>query len=77
MEPEEALSQRQIEILALIAEGHTYKEVASKLFISERAVKYQMADILRQLQLQTRRQAIAYARKAGLGKENKRQDVSG
>ncbi|KUO73051.1 MAG: hypothetical protein APF77_20480 [Clostridia bacterium BRH_c25] len=66
---EEALSQRQIEILALIAGGYTYKEVASKLFIGERTVKYQMADILKQLHLQNRRQAIDYARKAGLGKE--------
>lgn len=71
VEPEDALSQRQIKILALIAEGYTYKEVASKLFVSERTIKYQMADILRQLHLKTRRQAIAYARKAGLGKENK------
>lgn len=71
VEPEDALSQRQIKILALIAEGYTYKEVASKLFVSERTIKYQMADILRQLQLKTRRQAIAYARKAGLGKENR------
>ena len=69
VEPEYALSQRQIKILALIAEGYTYKEVASKLFVSERTIKYQMADILKQLQLKTRRQAIAYARKAGLGKE--------
>lgn len=71
VELEEALSQRQIKILALIAEGYTYKEVASKLFVSERTIKYQMADILRQLQLKTRRQAIDYARKAGLGKEDK------
>lgn len=70
-ELEDALSQRQIKILALIAEGYTYKEVASKLFVSERTIKYQMADILRQLQFKTRRQAIAYARKAGLGKENR------
>jgi len=72
---EEVLSQRQIEILALIARGYTYKEVASKLFISERTVKYQMADILKQLQLKTRHQAIAYARKAGLGKENERRET--
>jgi len=70
VKPEEYLSKRQIEILALIAKEYTYKEVASKLFISERTVKYQMADILKILQLQTRRQAIAYAREVGLGKES-------
>jgi len=67
--PEEYLSKRQIEILSLVANEYTYKEVASRLFISERTVKYEMADILRILHLQTRRQAIAYARKAGLGAE--------
>nr|WP_242854442.1 histidine kinase N-terminal 7TM domain-containing protein [Oxobacter pfennigii] len=69
VDPEKYLSKRQIEILTLIAKEYKYKEVASKLFISERTVKYQMAEILRILQLQNRRQAIAYARKAGLGKE--------
>ncbi len=67
-DPKEYLSKRQIEILSLIAEGCTYKEVASQLFISERTVKYQMAEIIKLLRLQDRRQAIAYARKAGLVK---------
>jgi len=70
VDPEESLSPRQVEILALITGGYTYKEVASQLFISERTVKYQMADILKQLHLQNRSQAIAYARKTGLVKEN-------
>lgn len=68
-EPEEYLSKRQIEILSLVAREFTYKEVASRLFLSERTVKYEMADILRILHLQTRRQAIVYARRAGLGAE--------
>lgn len=70
VEPARVLSKRQIEILSLIAEEYTYKEVAARLFVSERTVKYQMAEILQILQLQTRRQAIAYARKAGLAKES-------
>lgn len=74
--PEEYLSKRQIEILALVAKGYTYKEVAAELYISERTVKYQMADILRLLQLKTRRQAIAYARKAGLGKKSEIREAS-
>jgi len=65
--PEERLSKRQLEILSLVAREYTYKEVASRLFISERTVKYEMADILRILHLQNRRQAIEYARKTGLG----------
>jgi PAS domain S-box-containing protein len=70
VEPQTVLSQRQIKILALVAEGYTYKEVGSKLFVSERTVKYEMAEILERLHLQTRPQAIAYARQAGLGKES-------
>lgn len=69
-EPEQCLSKRQIEILSLLAREYTYKEVAAELFISERTVKYQMAAILKILQLPSRRQAIAYAREAGLGREN-------
>lgn len=60
------LSQRQKDILSLIARGLTYKEVADKLYISERTVKYEMSSILKQLHLQNRSQAIAYARETGL-----------
>ncbi|MGE5551024.1 MAG: response regulator [Bacteroidota bacterium] len=67
--PEAVLSQKQIEILALAATGLTYKEIAARLFLSERAIKYHMAEILRELHFQTRRQAIVYARQAGLGKK--------
>jgi len=60
------LSKRQIEILSLIAKGNTYKEVAAKLFISERTVKYQMSDILKLLRMKTRSEAISYAKKHGM-----------
>ena len=65
--PEKILSPRQIEILQLVVKGNTYKEVAAKLFVSERTIKYQMAAIIKQLNLKNRAQAIAYARQAGLG----------
>lgn len=61
--PEAVLSQRQREILALVAQGKTYKEVGTKLFISERTVKYEMAAIIKKLHFQSRQQAIAYAQK--------------
>lgn len=66
--PEKIISPRQIEILQLVAKGDTYKEVAAKLFVSERTVKYQMSAIIKQLKLKNRAQAIAYARQAGLEK---------
>jgi len=64
------LSPRQIKILSLVSKGHTYKEVAAKLYISERTVKYQMSDILKQLNLNSRNEAITLARKLGLVNED-------
>jgi two-component system NarL family response regulator len=64
--PEEAaLSARQLQILTLIAEGHTYKQVAEIEGISERTVKYHMGEILDHLHLENRAQAIAYAVEKG------------
>ncbi|MCP4546606.1 MAG: response regulator transcription factor [bacterium] len=63
------LTPRQIEVLRLIAQGITYKEVGAVLYISERTVKYHMGQILKRLQLKSRAQAIAYAMQGGLGKE--------
>jgi two-component system NarL family response regulator len=64
--PGAELSARQIEILRLVAEGYTYKEIAAKLSISERTVNYHMAEILNKLHLQNRAQVIAYASRHGL-----------
>jgi two-component system NarL family response regulator len=61
-----ALSARQIQILTLVANGHTYQEIAANLSISERTVKYHMAEILNCLHLQNRAQVIAYATRMGL-----------
>lgn len=63
---EEALSPRQKEVLALVARGLTYKEVGAKLFLSEHTIKYHMGLIIERLQLENRRQAIQYARRAQL-----------
>jgi len=63
------LSQRQIEILSLIAKGLTYKEIAAKLYICERTVKYEMSNILKLLHLKNRSEAVFFAHKAGLVKK--------
>jgi DNA-binding NarL/FixJ family response regulator len=55
------LSADQAAILQLISEGQTYKQVAENMSISERTVKYHMAEILGRLHLENRAQAIAYA----------------
>ncbi|MCB0186176.1 MAG: response regulator transcription factor, partial [Caldilineaceae bacterium] len=60
------LTQRQLEVLRLIAQGQTNKEVADQLFITERTVKYHLQEILQKLHLRNRTQAVAYAVSAGL-----------
>jgi signal transduction histidine kinase/DNA-binding NarL/FixJ family response regulator len=58
--PEAELTPRQWEILGLVAQGLTYKEVGAKLHLNEQTIKYHMAQILDKLHLETRAQAIAY-----------------
>ncbi|MBM2832801.1 MAG: two component transcriptional regulator, LuxR family, partial [Dehalococcoidia bacterium] len=57
----ELLSVREQEVLTLVAQGLTNKEVADKLYISENTVKYHMKNILDKLHLQNRAQVIAWA----------------
>lgn len=64
-----ALSERQKEILEMVAGGITYKKVGEKLGLSERTVKYHMARIIEQLHLKNRSQVIAYASKIGFGRK--------
>jgi DNA-binding NarL/FixJ family response regulator len=60
------LSPRQFQILALVAQGQTYGQVAATIGIAERTVKYHMAEILDRLHMQNRAQVIAYAAQSGL-----------
>jgi two-component system NarL family response regulator len=63
---EEGLSPRQIQVLTLVARGETYRQVAETIGLSERTVKYHMAEILARLHLANRSQVIAYAARTGL-----------
>jgi two-component system NarL family response regulator len=58
----EALSARQIQVLTLVAQGLTYKEVGAKLCLAERTIKYHIGEIIERLHLENRAQAIQYAR---------------
>lgn len=71
--PEQGLSDRETEVLRLIARGDPNKEVASSLFISEETVKYHLRNILHKLHLRNRAQAIAYAVREGLVDEDEEQ----
>jgi DNA-binding NarL/FixJ family response regulator len=62
----EPLSERELEILALIARGDSNKEIASRLFIAEGTVKNHVTHILGKLSVRDRTQAALKARELGL-----------
>jgi len=53
------LSERQMEILSLVAQGLPYKAIADRLDISKATVHYHMAEITNRLHLENRSQVIA------------------
>jgi DNA-binding NarL/FixJ family response regulator len=60
------LSDREIEVLKLIAGGKNNAEIASDLFVSSKTVKNHISNILTKLQISNRIQAAVYAVKSGL-----------
>ena len=65
--PERTLTDRQREVLSLIAQGQSYKDAGRSLGVSPRTIKYHMAEIMSKLHLAHRSQALAYAGHLGLG----------
>lgn len=59
------LTERQAEVLQLVASGLTYKEAGLKLSLSPHTVRYHMSEIMAMLHLENRSQVIAYAAKHG------------
>ena len=57
---DELLSDRETEILDLVGEGKTNREIGEELFISEHTVKVHLGNILTKLKLKNRQQAAAY-----------------
>lgn len=62
------LTEREMEILDLIAQGHNNLVIANKLSLSVKTVQNYVSSILTKLQVADRSQAIVRAREAGLGK---------
>ena len=62
----EELTARQSGVLALVAQGLTYKEVGAKLNLSERTVKYHMGEIVQRLHARSRAEVMARARQLRL-----------
>ena len=60
------LTQREQEILRLLAEGHSSKEIAEHLFLSQKTVENHRGNIMRKLDLHSTVELIRYAAKFGL-----------
>ena len=65
---EEPLSERELEVLSLVARGLSNQDIGEKLFISERTVRSHVSNILSKLHLANRTQATLYALREGLAR---------
>ncbi|HEU6446377.1 MAG TPA: response regulator transcription factor [Gaiellaceae bacterium] len=63
---EDPLSDREREVLRLLALGHTNQEIAQALFLSVRTVETHRAHIMQKLRITTRAELVRYALSAGL-----------
>jgi LuxR family transcriptional regulator, maltose regulon positive regulatory protein len=62
----EPLSERELEVLTLIAAGKTNQEIAGELFVAKSTVKTHIKNIYLKLDVRNRTQAVSRARKLGL-----------
>jgi len=60
-----ALSARQLQVLRMVADGLSYREVGARLQLSSRTVKYHMGEIMNRLHLKNRAQVLAHAGRMG------------
>ena len=60
------LSPRELEVLALIADGHTNREIAATLIVSEHTVARHVQNMFAKLDVSSRTAAAAFAHQHGL-----------
>jgi len=65
-DPLETLTDREREILQLIGEGHTNKQIAEKLYVSVKTVETHRSNLSKKLDLHSKSELIQYAIKRGL-----------
>ncbi len=61
------LTERERDVLGLVARGHSNAEIADRLFLSPKTVRNHISSIFDKLQVTNRAQAIVRAREAGMG----------
>jgi DNA-binding NarL/FixJ family response regulator len=65
------LTARELEVLGLVAQGLANREIAQRLFLSEKTVARHVSAILRKLDVRTRAQASPQAVRLGLAAEDR------
>ena len=65
-EPPDGLTRREIDVLKLLADGHTNREIAERLYLSVRTVESHRARIQLKLNRSNRAELVAYAEQHGL-----------
>jgi DNA-binding NarL/FixJ family response regulator len=76
-EPESRLTDRERDVLRLVADGATNREIGTRLSISENTVSFHMKHILGKLHLKNRAQAAAFAIRAGLADDGAAEGADG
>jgi DNA-binding NarL/FixJ family response regulator len=65
-EQEEALTERELQVLKLMAQGYRNKEIAKELFITERTVKFHANILFQKLNVDSRTEAVSQALQRGI-----------
>jgi DNA-binding NarL/FixJ family response regulator len=64
--PEETLTPRELEVLSLVAQGYTNRQIADRLKLSVRTVESHRANLMDKLDLHSRVELVRYATEHGL-----------
>ena len=66
-DPLDELTEREREVLQLVAEGLTNREIGERIHLSEKTIKHYMTNVLQKLQVRSRVEAALLAQRHGLG----------